>query len=443
MGKCLLRIFLSDKGVTDLPVEWWKWDTADKRVVKLVEQGKVSDLYNSIVQELGSFVQHCFIKKQQAISFETDKIHLDGKNAVIQMDFSENYTCQWQNEVQSAHWHQTQVTVFTVAIWTKPNKPPQSHIYVSDNLDHDKQSIAVFVDMLLSDLKSKSPEIDEVSFWTDGPSSQFKNRYIVSLINFLKLRHTLTKMHWNYFATSHGKGPVDGIGGSAKRCVWMAVLTQNAVVKNAATFAATAKNVCPNIITYFVPSDLIKAHGDKMAIGQLWEKALPIHGIKETHYVLVESNVTQIITKRFSRAKKYTIANALAACSNGHNTSTHNESRQTPVAASILTSTSTASTGPSTTETPKLHVGEYIAAIYDKSWFLAQVVDDKEDVLIVKWLEQVGNGKFRWPVREEITLLNKNLVLMKVQEPDWRLRYGEIPSNTVQEIMEVFQRREE
>ena len=213
-GKMFAKNFpLSDKGVTDLPVEWWKWDTADKRVVKLVEQGKVSDLYNSIVQELGSFVQHCFIKKQQAISFETDKIHLDGKNAVIQMDFSENYTCQWQNEVQSAHWHQTQVTVFTVAIWTKPNKPPQSHIYVSDNLDHDKQSIAVFVDMLLSDLKSKSPEIDEVSFWTDGPSSQFKNRYIVSLINFLKLRHTLTKMHWNYFATSHGKGPVDGIGG--------------------------------------------------------------------------------------------------------------------------------------------------------------------------------------------------------------------------------------
>ena len=29
-------------------------------------------------------------------------------------------------------------------------------------------------------------------------------------------------IHWNFFATSHGKGPVDGIGGAVKRYVWTA-----------------------------------------------------------------------------------------------------------------------------------------------------------------------------------------------------------------------------
>ena len=38
---------------------------------------------------------------------------------------------------------------------------------------------------------------------------------------------------WNFFATAHGKGPVDDIGGETNRSVWRKVLKGNGVVNTA------------------------------------------------------------------------------------------------------------------------------------------------------------------------------------------------------------------
>ena len=64
-----------------------------------------------------------------------------------------------------------------------------------------------------------------VSICSDGPPSQFRNRFIAAAIPVLEAKHQLY-ITWNFFATSHGKGPVDGIGGSVfKRYVWMQAKT--------------------------------------------------------------------------------------------------------------------------------------------------------------------------------------------------------------------------
>ena len=42
-------------------------------------------------------------------------------------------------------------------------------------------------------------------------------------------------IHWNFFATSHGKGPVDGIGGAVKRYVSTAVKQRKEIVVNRAS----------------------------------------------------------------------------------------------------------------------------------------------------------------------------------------------------------------
>lgn len=60
-------------------------------------------------------------------------------------------------------------------------------------------------------------------------------------------------IEWNVFATSHGKGPVDRIGGSAKHFVMQKVLNGQHIVTNAASFAnaaSTMENVCvPEVST--------------------------------------------------------------------------------------------------------------------------------------------------------------------------------------------------
>ena len=93
--------------------------------------------------------------------------------ALIQVDFSENYTCTYQDEIQSAHWQQKQVSLFTTAIWFEGKIHPT--VLASDNRIHAKETIGPYIDYLLSTLPKS---VKTVSLWSDGPSSQLKNKYI-------------------------------------------------------------------------------------------------------------------------------------------------------------------------------------------------------------------------------------------------------------------------
>ena len=60
-------------------------------------------------------------------------------------------------------------------------------------------------------------------------------------------------IEWHYFVTSHGKGVVDGIGGTVKRMVWNAVSTRKVcTVTDAKTFAEVAKSVCNTINVVYI-----------------------------------------------------------------------------------------------------------------------------------------------------------------------------------------------
>ena len=120
-------------------------------------------LLEDLEVQLPSFLEHVFVRRQQSRFFKEKIEHLTEEEAVVQVDFAENYICKYQGEVQSAHWSQDQVTQFTVAIWTKSrdkNSCCESHVIVSDDLKHDKTSVAVFMCKVVNDLvKGRHPNI--------------------------------------------------------------------------------------------------------------------------------------------------------------------------------------------------------------------------------------------------------------------------------------------
>jgi hypothetical protein len=80
-------------------------------------------------------------------------------------------------------------------------------------------------------------QCDELHIYSDGPASQMKNCYIHTILDALRCHFSLKLITWSFFAASHGKGPVDGVGGSAKRSVWQAILSREVdSVRNAADF---------------------------------------------------------------------------------------------------------------------------------------------------------------------------------------------------------------
>ena len=56
-------------------------------------------------------------------------------------------------------------------------------------------------------------------------------------------------LRWNYFASSHGKGPVDGVGGIIKRYVTSRMIQRKFIVQDIDSFKAVSEGCAINVIT--------------------------------------------------------------------------------------------------------------------------------------------------------------------------------------------------
>lgn len=145
-----------------------------------------------------------------------------------------------------------------------------------------------YVSRLLDDIPAT---VKSVSIWSDGPSSQFKNRYIA--LHALEEKHGINIM-WNFFATSHGKGPVDGIGGSVKRHVWTAVKTRKVIVNDAASFVL-ACNAPESMVEVFEMSAAdIAQRNTTLNLDQVFSDAPAIEGILAAHHFHVSNDATVV-----------------------------------------------------------------------------------------------------------------------------------------------------
>lgn len=106
------------------------------------------------------------------------------------------------------------MSLFTSALYYDDKIHPL--VLVSDELTHSKETVIAYMDILFEKIPS---HVECIDVWSDGPASQFKNQYVMSSLPHLESKHNVT-IKWNFFATSHGKGPVDGIGATVKRIVW-------------------------------------------------------------------------------------------------------------------------------------------------------------------------------------------------------------------------------
>ena len=102
----------------DLSVTWKQWDLVDKGEKKVLEcvvhEGCAAQLVEVIKADMNKVIKHVYTKRVQATEFENDK---KSKARVLEMDFAMNYSCEYQNEVQSALWSRGSIMLFTAASW--------------------------------------------------------------------------------------------------------------------------------------------------------------------------------------------------------------------------------------------------------------------------------------------------------------------------------------
>jgi hypothetical protein len=277
--KLVDEIFNSVNLDPETPCLYLQW-TAEYRKIQI--NTTLSSARDEVLKQLPVMRHHAFIAKNQLHQIKTLKENLKDGEAVLQEDFSENFQIKQQDEIMAAHWVSNGVTIFTAVINTKT--AVQSIVVISDELHHDKYSVLTFNRSILEAVSGDGSIID-LHIFTDGANSQFKNRFTLSnLVRPQLINPNLKTVDWSFFGTAHGKGPVDGVGGTVKRTVWRRILQKRAFLNNPEEFAAVAREACPNIIVLYVSSQEIEKVRDEL--NKLWENdmPLPIPDTRSAHY---------------------------------------------------------------------------------------------------------------------------------------------------------------
>lgn len=270
--------------VTVEPVfKWYQWQEENGYLQKAPVEGSTTEAFDDLATQLPKFCWHSFIKDKQATSYSRSKLMAmqpESDTCLLQMDFAENFTCLWQNEIQSAHWRQRQVSVYTVMVYHR--EYTWSCVIVSDYREHEKCAVSAFTSQILDVIKTEFPSVKMIDVWSDGPSSQYKNKFVFALLPKLENHHGF-QIRWNYFATSHGKGPNDGLGGNVKRMAHRLIMTQAKLITNAESLAEGIRSCKTGIHVLVMNEDVIMQRCQDLGTEALWDGLQAFQGTITTH----------------------------------------------------------------------------------------------------------------------------------------------------------------
>lgn len=214
----------------DQEIEYYEWGRGKKKVgqkeinitKKFKRTTQIRNLILKLEDSLPKFFLHTMnIINQYQIITELKK-SLNDYETLVHMDFSENYSYKFAEEVQSLHFggSRGQVSLHTVVIYIKKERKiiNYSLCTVSECTRHDSPAVWAHLQKALEFVFEKSPNITTVHILTDSPSSQYRNKYIFFIMTQLNnVFSSLKSVTWNYQEAGHGKGAPDGVGAVIKR----------------------------------------------------------------------------------------------------------------------------------------------------------------------------------------------------------------------------------
>ena len=198
-------------------------------------------------EQLKVLKEHIFVKRIQNEAYNYHKDGLTEDDLLVQVDFAENYRNDQQNEIQSAYFGHQSFSLFTSCCYYKndeKNWQQKSIVVVTENSDHNRvtsmSSLKKVVEIVENSL---GQTFCRLILWSDGMSAKFRSRFVFKLLAgtlFLE-----KEISWYYNERHHGKGPMDGVGGTLKNLVFRKVKSgQTVVYTHQRTLQKLPENSC-------------------------------------------------------------------------------------------------------------------------------------------------------------------------------------------------------
>ncbi|XP_052251283.1 uncharacterized protein LOC127858304 [Dreissena polymorpha] len=157
-----------------------------KMIMKIVEsEFKREDFLKFVKEQMQSFSEHVYRVKRQYEEIKQLKENLKATDAILHMDFAENYTCKSVEEIQTAYWNKTGVTLHPIVVYYKGDEDTLSHksmVMVSDEQGHNSSTVLAFLDKAIPRVKTLVNGLERIHYWTDSPTSQYRNKTIFDAV---------------------------------------------------------------------------------------------------------------------------------------------------------------------------------------------------------------------------------------------------------------------
>lgn len=257
----------------------YKKETQKLKPYDLIGQLEETDLPKLFQHEMNIVHQYNTVKSL--------KESLTEKDAIIHMDFSENYTTKCNQEIQSYHFggSRTQISLHTVVVYSKDMTT--SHCTVSLNLAHGAGAIWAHLEPVLATLPST---VENLHFLSDGPVTQYRNKTMFYILgcriqDFYPLAVSYS---WNFHEAGHGKGAPDGVGATCKRSADKHI-AQHGDITNLHNFVEALREKCPGIKVSIIEdvnidrvNKMIKENEDKQ---KAFKGTLLVHQVRGNVYI--------------------------------------------------------------------------------------------------------------------------------------------------------------
>lgn len=262
-------------------IKFQRWEKVDGFMLKTTQDNEtVENVMEMFCKNLSYFKLHKYLIKSQSEFLDWTRKNQEGNEAIIIIDYSQNYTAKSQDEIQSAYFAQRQISLFTAYAYVgKSSTFP--YIIVSDDIAHSKHQVFSYLGMIIKDLRKNQPNLKLVRAMSDGCAQQFKNKF--TLLNLVHAKEDFgVEMEWHFFPTSHGKSPADGLGGTFKRNIFDRVKTGKIEVTNAFEFFTEAQKFSSK--TKILHSTGEDAQKHQEMLDKRWKNVKTISGTRDLHF---------------------------------------------------------------------------------------------------------------------------------------------------------------
>ena len=322
---------------------------------------------------------------------------------------------------------------------------------ISDLINHNATAVHTILRKTIPVIKADYPALTTVHYLSDSPTSQYRNRYIFQFLAYHEEEFSI-KARWNFLESGHGKGPCDGLGGSVKRSADMAVRQAKCNIQDAADFYAWGlqSELAGSKVKYLLYTQ--EDYDETVARTAKRETPLSVTGTMKLHAVVPSRQATKSVYTRNVSCYCLTCMtdvettdcagwelHALSVDSN--KTSEENMQVSDEHRRSEDQHKDHYSGNERQTIIPKEN--DFVAAIYDKNWYIGRVTDVDETEVMINFMCRAGkyDDSFKWPTtKDEIWLNHKNIISI-IDEPvphGKTKRLFKIPKEVIDRLEEGF-----